>query len=86
MKNLQSPHIHLNGTSKNELLDNLCDASCAMEDAIEALKPNVPNGRDYYPLGPEAMKLARNQHDDRLKRLHAIKSELDYLAEAVADQ
>lgn len=55
---MQLPCIHPNGTSKNELLAALSNASLALDAAFVALKKTAPNGRDYYPLGPEAMRNA----------------------------
>jgi len=83
---IQSPHIHMNGTSKDYLLDRLCDASQSLNAAFEALRQTSPNGRDYYPLGPDAMRIAQEQHEDRTRRLDAIKAEIDQMAEAVSDQ
>jgi len=83
---IQSPHIHSNGTSKDYLLDRLCEASEALDAAFEALRLTVPNGRDYYPLGPDAMATAQAQHADRTRRLDAIKAEIDQIAESVSSQ
>ena len=83
---IQSPHVHSNGTSKDYLLDRLCEASQALDKAFEALRLTVPNGRDYYPLGPDAMATAQAQHESRTRRLDAIKSEIDQMAAAVDSQ
>jgi len=83
---LQAPLIHLNGTSKNDLVDLLCGASQALNQAYDTLRYTVPNGRDYYPLGPAAMQRAVTEHENRMRRLDAIKAEIDTLAEAISDQ
>lgn len=77
------PTIHLNGTSKERLVDALCDASNALNEAYEALKQTAPNGRDYYPQGNDALAAATSEHMDRLRRLDAIKDEVDQLAMAI---
>jgi hypothetical protein len=82
---MQLPTIHLNGTSKAELIEQLCEASQAIDLAYSALKQAAPNGRDYYPQGPEAYTAARAQHEDRLRRLDAVKAEIDELAMAISD-
>jgi hypothetical protein len=85
MTTLQMPMVHLNGTGKDSLLEQLSNASDALNDAYAAIKQAVPNGRDYYPLGPAAMQAATDQHFDRLRRLDAIKAELDAMAEHIYD-
>jgi hypothetical protein len=77
------PTIHLNGTSKQSLVDGLCDASDALNTAYAALKQTAPNGRDYYTQGPQALAAAQDEHLDRLRRLDAIKAEIDALTLAI---
>lgn len=80
---MQIPCIHLNGTSKERLIEALCEASYALNAAYEALKQTAPNGRDYYPLGPQAMKQAEEEHFARLRKVDEVKNEIDALAEAI---
>jgi hypothetical protein len=80
------PTIHMNGTSRNRLLDDICEATDALERAYQAIKRCAPNGRDYYPQGPEALTTATNEHMDRLRKVEAVQSELNALAEAIAGQ
>lgn len=77
------PTIHSNGTSKAELIEGLCNASNALDDAYEALKATAPNGRDYYPQGDDALGKATAEHMDRLRRLDAVKKEVDALTLAI---
>lgn len=77
------PTIHLNGTSKEQLLDDLGEASNALDAAYRALKECAPNGRDYYPQGAAALRQATEEHLDRLRRLDAIKAEVNALAVAI---
>ena len=83
---LQAPLVHLNGSGKDHLIDNLCGASQALNGAYEVLRRVCPNGRDYYPLGSAAMARAEQEHRSRLERLDQIKAEIDAMAEAIADQ
>lgn len=78
------PTIHLNGTSRERLLDGFMEASQAIEAAYQAIKQTAPNGRDYYPQGARAMEAAEAEHYSRLSRLDAIKKELDEMASAVS--
>lgn len=82
---MQLPCIHTNGTSREMLVSDLCEASHAIDAAYEALKKCCPNGRDYYPLGPAAMKAAEDEHFDRLRRLDGVKKEIDKLTLAIAE-
>ena len=79
------PTIHLNGTSKQQLLDDYCDVSHALNAAIEKMIENGPNGRDYYPAGDQAFPQAIKEHYDRIEKLHAVKAEIDQIAEHIAD-
>lgn len=80
-----SPTIHLNGTSREELLRQVCDAVAAVRTAIGALVDMSPNGRDYYPQGSDAINLAVKEHHARLEKLRAVQDELNAMAESIAD-
>lgn len=81
---MTAPTIHMNGTSRDGLMEPLETASNALNDAYEALKQTAPNGRDYYPQGPEALSKATADHMGRLARLDSIKQEIDDLAFAIS--
>ncbi len=80
------PTVHMNGTSQDELVEQLCAASNALEAAIVALRGAAPNGRDFYPQGPDALTKAIAEHCDRITRIQNVKNEIDELALAVSDQ
>jgi hypothetical protein len=72
------PTVHLNGTSKTELLDQLGDAIDLLHDAGRALAKATPNGRDYYLQRPEgAINVAMAQHESRMSRLRSVINELE---------
>lgn len=75
------PTIHLNGTSKGELLRQLQDAVIAIGDAEIAVQRACPNGRDYYPQGPDAINAALDEHRARMARLRSVREELEAIAE-----
>lgn len=85
-RELQAPLVHLNGSGKNRLIDDLCEVSQALNEAYRVMRGMHPNGRDYYPLGAVAMGKAEAEHRSRQERLDAIKAEIDAIAEAIADQ
>lgn len=79
------PTIHMNGTSRQHLLDEVCAAGSALMNAMEALAKAAPNGRDYYPQGPEAIKQAGIEHRERIAKVKEVYDEVQRLAEAIAD-
>lgn len=79
------PSIHLNGTSKGQLLDDYCDIGRALRAAIQEMVNKGPNGRDYYVQGPDAFTKAIKEHHDRIEKIHRIKAEIDEIAEHIAD-
>src|ERR1035437_1215708 len=83
--NMQLPTIHMNGTGKQALIDQLTAASDALETAFQAMKQAAPNGRDYYPQGAVAMERAEAEHRDRMTRLDMIKAEVDAMACALSE-
>ena len=83
---LAIPTVHLNGTSKGELLRQLIDAINAIHTAEDKLAQACPNGRDYYVQGPSATALAMDQHAKRARALRSARDELEAIAEAVDEQ
>jgi len=80
---LQLPAIHLNGTSRESLIEALSDAASALREAIEKTAQTYPNARDYYVLPGEALRLAEHQHAFRMERLRDVYKELQGLAEGI---
>ncbi len=78
---MQMPVIHMNGTSRDRMVEQYCAARQAVLDAIEALAKIDVNGRDYYPLGPDAITIARSEHYDRMEALSNVASDLMKIAE-----
>lgn len=82
---MRVPTIHLNGTSHSELAAQFDRVSHALCEAVNALVDASPNGRDYYPQGPTAMKEAVAEHDLRVKTLQNLRQEIEAIQEAIAD-
>ena len=82
---LTVPTVHLNGTSREELLRQVQDAWHAVWQARDALAKISPNARDYYPQGMSAFPAAVREHDRRARALLEVQEELSQLAEAIAD-
>lgn len=80
------PTVHLNGTSKAELLAQIEQAYGAIAAAIKALGNAHPNARDYYVQEPAAITAATNEHRSRVDRLVAVNMELHALHVAIDKQ
>ncbi len=80
---LIAPTIHLNGTSKEELLDKLTGALTTLNSALNAVALTAPHGRDYYLQGENAHAQARGQHNDRLRRLEEIRNEILFIVRRI---
>lgn len=80
------PTVHRNGTSQDELVEQLANVSVKLAEAIRVMCDAGPNGRDYYPQGPHALQKALDEHYVRVDVLTDLKAEIDALAEKVADQ
>jgi|SRR5579863_202057 len=74
---LMVPTVHLNGTAKVDLMQQLADAIDPIREAIRKLAAACPNARDYYPQGPEAIGEALRQHNARMAMLRSMAAELE---------
>jgi hypothetical protein len=83
---MKVPTVHLNGTSKDELMRQLGAAISAVHHAGVLLGEAAPNGRDFYTQGAEAINDAKREHEARLTKLHEVWRELTTIADAVSDQ
>ena len=83
MSTVSLPTVHLNGTSRDTLLEGYIAALDALRLAREALQAAAPNARDYYVQAGDTFCLAQNQHFVRLARLRETLDELNTLAEHV---
>jgi hypothetical protein len=82
---LTRPFIHSNGTSAHTLENDYGLARNALVDAIDSLDRCYPHGRDYYPLGGNALTKAQDEHRSRVERLRSVLDELRLLEEHCAD-
>jgi len=80
-----APIIHLNGTSKEMLMDELEAAYYALGNAYDAVKKSGPNGRDYYPV-PGLMEKAVEQHSSRLTAIDAVRESISRQLVAISAQ
>ena len=83
---MMAPRVHLNGTSGEALLDENRKARDAVAVAFALLAHGGPNARDYYVIGTDAFRQARDEHRDRLRQLRIVLDELDDVGMQIADQ
>lgn len=70
-----TPTIHLNGTSKEVLSSQVCNAGIALEHALDLMREACPNARDYYPQGEQAFAQAVLEHKARLLAIKVVVDE-----------
>ena len=70
------PVIHLNGTSRDTLVAEYQAALDAVQEAWTALTKVTVNGRDYYPIGPNALDAAIEEHRRHQRALHDVAEHL----------
>lgn len=80
------PTVHLNGTSREELMQQIRDAYDALFSALEKLRAMTPHGRDYYVQGPESGQKARDEHEVRIKMVLYVVNELLIMAAEIDKQ
>jgi len=83
---IQIPVVHLNGTSKQELLRLYDDAFTKLESAYQALKQAAPNGRDYYVVSTFAISGAQKDHQNWLRLIDSVKDELEEIMTGIDAQ
>jgi hypothetical protein len=85
-RELAVPTVHLNGTSKEDLIEQLLEAGSAVRVAVEKLNAAWPNGRDYYVQSPRAFAEADAQWNERRKKLLDVMEELAAITERIDDE
>lgn len=74
------PSVHMNGTSRQDLLNQNRAALEALDAAILAMHAATPNARDYYVQGPSAFRTAQAEHRARLTAVKQVREEYLTLA------
>ncbi len=76
MSEVVAPFVNLNGTSKDDLIEQLTEVYSKLNDVYEAMRQATPNGRDYY-MGEVPYEEARLQHMRRMKTVQDLQQELE---------
>lgn len=80
---LQIPTVHLNGTAREDLIEQYATALHAIREARRVLESAGPHQRDY-PI-PVKWQLALSQHVHRYLQLSEIENELVAIVDALAE-
>jgi uncharacterized membrane protein len=80
------PTVHLNGTSKAALIEQLEAAYDALVTAENTIRQAAPNGRDYYPQGSNVIYDAIEQNVARQQKVREVREEIATIIEAVEKQ
>lgn len=80
------PSVHLNGSSKQELLRVHREAHRAVARAIDALCSAAPNARDYYVQDDNAFVAAAHEHTGRFNALCNVRDELSAILDGIRAQ
>jgi hypothetical protein len=83
MRPLILPQINLNGTSRNQLVEQQCDVMTALRALYKAMGEAAPNGRDYQ-FRPAEFTTARDAWDERMTAVELMRREIE--AHAIAIQ
>ena len=87
------PTIHLNGTSREELIRQNMNSALLISKAIDSMYNGRPHGRDYYPqdsiLGTfrgNAYRRASAEYEARIDKLNSVYKELLALNEYLNEE
>lgn len=91
VKTLTAPAVNLNGSSADSLSRGYSEAATAIHLAMHRLGEAYPHGRDYLQgcdpaIARDRMEAAQAEHDDRMRRLREVYTELGALCEAIYDR
>ena len=80
------PTVHLNGTSRDDLVEQRLAIVDALRLVANAIADGWPDARDYYPQGQDAILAARELWRGRLDTLDFMRQEIEDEARAILDQ
>lgn len=81
MSTLAKPTVHMNGTSRSVLQDDVEQAIDALQAALFKLGETSPNSRDYYVKGNGWEIVYSQAVEEHITRVRKIKSVVEELSE-----
>jgi hypothetical protein len=80
---MQIPTLHINGTSKEGLLNPIREAAILISKARESFTNTCPHNRDYYPQGDNNYAAAREEWRREGIKLNEVYDYLEKLFVAI---
>lgn len=80
--NIIRPILNINGTSRDELVDQRRAVADALRDVVEAMRHMVPNGRDY-PGDYDRLQRDRFTHFARMDQINKLYNDIIEEASAI---
>jgi len=80
------PTVHLNGTSRESLVQQRLTLIDALRDVEKAIGQAWPHGRDYYPQGPDALSAAQQVWHERANIVSDLRDEIIEESQGIFDQ
>lgn len=77
------PTVHMNGDTRQGLIDQHMAVYRAAGKLLTALYESGPNGRNYYPQGPDAIYYAGKEHRARCESVEKIKADMETIILAI---
>jgi hypothetical protein len=77
------PTINMNGTARQDLIDQQLDVVNALSQVLDALAKARPNGRDY-PTGTDALMAALREHRTLADRIETLRTQVENKAMRIA--
>ena len=77
MSNHTDPTVHLNGTSRDSLVQQRLDIVQALFEVEKVIGQAWPHGRDYYPQGPDALSAAQQVWKERVTIVADLRDEIN---------
>lgn len=83
---MRKPTVHLNGTSGQDLFNQVMGVRRAVEAANAMLTEAWPNSRDYYVQGDGAYAEVRKEWEEHSRKLQAVAADMQAIALDIHDQ
>jgi hypothetical protein len=87
-ESFSAPILNINGSSPETMIDDICAALHALNEAAYVVAKTAPHPRDWQTAadGDALFAMARDQHRARLYRLGVIHAELEAIGLSIQDQ
>jgi len=85
MKPLVLPHVNLNGTSRECLVEQQCSVLHVLNSLLKVMGDASPNGRDYQTAPMGTFTKAQEAWRERWQMIEDLRREIEEYALAIQD-